>query len=86
MKDKELEEILAKAVVGEDYISVNENGQKKIDLATKRLKSWRDKAVREARIDEWDFIWDFMQSANDTAHDYLKEITDDRIKELQDGK
>lgn len=37
MKDKELEEILAKAVVGEDYISVNENGQKKIDLATKRL-------------------------------------------------
>lgn len=44
------------------------------------------KVVREARIDEWDFIWDFMEAANDTAHNYLKEITNDRIKELQDGK
>ena len=58
MKDNTLREklndILAKAVVGEHYILVNANGTKTIDLARKRIETLLAEEVRKARIDLFD--------------------------------
>lgn len=96
MKDNTLREslndILAKAVVGEHYILVNANGTKTVNLARKRIEALLAEEVRKARIDELKRNAYYSQPRKTDplrlcGIDMTEEQVNDRITELEkEGK